>query len=392
MKVAVVRGPSLNPWEMQTYEKMSAEIEILGVGSKLGQYGLGKIGIPVKRLFCVGEYFGNIPGGVWFLYRYMGDTQVLLGFDRVVEGFDIVHVAELGSYYSLQAVRAKKKGLVKAVTLTVFENIPFLGDENVIRRKLKQEVRDGVDHFFAASKGAREALLLEGVDERKISILGPGVDTKRFSVGFRTRKEKLKKVRRKYGLGADDFVVLFVGRLVKEKGVYDIFKCAHKVQSSKFKTKKYSRIKFLFIGDGPEKSELEKYKESLGLGDAVSIMGGVSYDKMPQVFGMADVFLLASLETETWKEQYGMVLLEAMASGLPIVGTTSGAIPEVVGSGGGYFSLPVDWEDLARNLLELYKKPKERQKMGKVNRKKAVVRYDVRVVSRKITDTWRSIS
>ena len=202
MKAAIVRGASLNPWEMQTYEALNGRVELLGIASKFNKFELKKIKFPFAKLHCLGDYFSWLPGGIKLLYKHLGDPQFLIGFDNIVKGYDIVHSAEIRSAYSLQAVRAKRKGLVRAVTLAVFENI-FLDDKLNARRRLKQEVIAGVDYFLASSQGARETLIREGVEREKIGIVYPGIDCRKFRPRLKTDKKRLQ-VRKKYNFSDQD--------------------------------------------------------------------------------------------------------------------------------------------------------------------------------------------
>ena len=86
----------------------------------------------------------------------------------------------------------------------------------------------------------------------------------------------------------------------------------------------------LLVGAGPERERLLRYAAELGLGDRVEIRA-VPYAEMPAVFAAASCVVLGSLSIPLWEEQFGMVLAEAMAAGAPILASSSGAIPEVVG-------------------------------------------------------------
>jgi glycosyltransferase involved in cell wall biosynthesis len=109
------------------------------------------------------------------------------------------------------------------------------------------------------------------------------------------------------------------------------------------------RPRLLIVGGGPEERRLREHATELAISDAVEFRSTVPYDEMPAVFASASSMVLASLPTRWWEEQFGMVLVEAMAAGLPIVASASGAIPEVVGESARYFS-PGDWLALAREL------------------------------------------
>jgi len=105
----------------------------------------------------------------------------------------------------------------------------------------------------------------------------------------------------------------------------------------------------LIVGSGPEEAKLKRYADELGLGGAVEFRSTVPYDQMPSLYAGASALALASLPTRAWEEQFGMVLAEAMASGLPIVACSTGAIPEVLG-GQGTLVPAGDWMGIARAL------------------------------------------
>jgi glycosyltransferase involved in cell wall biosynthesis len=110
-------------------------------------------------------------------------------------------------------------------------------------------------------------------------------------------------------------------------------------------------VRMLVLGDGPEADRLRRYAADLGLGGAVEFRPTVPYDEMPALYRSATSLVLGSLPTRGWEEQFGMVLVEAMASGTPVVATDSGAIPEVLGSYGALVR-PGDWKAMAQALRD----------------------------------------
>jgi glycosyltransferase involved in cell wall biosynthesis len=110
-------------------------------------------------------------------------------------------------------------------------------------------------------------------------------------------------------------------------------------------------VELLVVGSGPEEARLRRYADDLGLSGAVEFRATVPYDDMPALYASAAAVVLASLPTRGWEEQFGMVLVEAMAAGAPVVAAASGAIPEVVGGRGTLFP-PGDWRALAGALDE----------------------------------------
>lgn len=125
-KVSIIRGPSLSKWEMQIYEPLTKWFDIKGIGSTKPINDVSGINFPIEKLFCPGQYITKLPKTLTLSFKLFGDTQYLWGFENAVKGVDIVHSVELSNFYTLQAVRAKKKDLVKAVTLTVYENNPYV--------------------------------------------------------------------------------------------------------------------------------------------------------------------------------------------------------------------------------------------------------------------------
>jgi glycosyltransferase involved in cell wall biosynthesis len=384
-KVAIVRGPGLSKWEMRIYEPLTEWFALTAIGSTIPVNDIQNIQFPIKKLVCTAQYFASMPKLISMMYTLFGDTQWLNGFDKAVVGSDIVHSVELFNGYSVQAVRAKKKGLVKAVTLTIHENIPFLYDNYAAKMSLKQEVIEGTDRFLAINKMSKQMLLLEGVDEKRISVIPQSVDTHTFRPPTVADKADLKKLRKKYNLSDDDFVVLAVGRMVWEKGWYDLIPAALQV------AQKIKNVKFLFIGSGPERKYLETFSKRHGLHDVITFMT-LPYSQMDSMFRIADLFVYPSLPTSKWNAQFGGgVLTEAMSSALPIVATLNGGVIDLVGAEGGIFLQPQRFADLADAIIKFAHDPKLRHKTGMRNRKTALSLYGPLVVAKQIKNQWDMI-
>jgi glycosyltransferase involved in cell wall biosynthesis len=147
-------------------------------------------------------------------------------------------------------------------------------------------------------------------------------------------------VRERYGMRPPTFG--YVGRLVFEKGV-DVFLDALATVPG---------ANGLIVGDGPARAELRRRAEGLGLANRVRFAGAVSPVEAAAVIGALDALVLPSRTMPNWSEQFGRVLVEAMAAGTPLVASASGAIPEVVGDAG--ILIPEGRADeLARGLLRL---------------------------------------
>jgi glycosyltransferase involved in cell wall biosynthesis len=118
------------------------------------------------------------------------------------------------------------------------------------------------------------------------------------------------------------------------------------------------------VGDGPEHARLGRLWRQLGLGESVELLGEVPDDgEVMRLYRRADVFCLPSVQ-----EGFGIVFLEALAAGLPVVATTATAIPEVVPQGAGALVLPGDVEALAGALVGLLRDPGRRAALGAFGR------------------------
>ncbi|HMG74676.1 MAG TPA: glycosyltransferase [Pyrinomonadaceae bacterium] len=149
--------------------------------------------------------------------------------------------------------------------------------------------------------------------------------------------------RRQFRIGADERVVLSVGRLSREKAHIDLLEAFTLLRE----TKPDISLKLIIVGDGPERARLETVAESLGCKDRVAFAGQVS-DVQP-FYAMADVFALPSLS-----EGSPNVLLEAMAANVPIVATAVGGVPEMVSTNeSGLLVPPNDPPSLAAALATL---------------------------------------
>jgi glycosyltransferase involved in cell wall biosynthesis len=274
----------------------------------------------------------SLPGGI--ARRLVGDRYV--GLARHLRGADIVHSFDIGSWFSWQAATLRA-ALGFRLVITAWETVPFLaGGRSARVRRYQDAVLGAADLFLPATARARDTLLLEGAPADRIRLVDPvGVNVERF-VAARGRDLASQPA----------YTVLSVGRLVWEKGHQDVLRAVALLRRCGGPD-----AHVLIVGTGSEEGRLRSLAHELGIGQDVEFAGAVSYDAMPAIYGRADCLVLASLPLPDWEEQFGWVLAEAMAAHLPIVASTSGAIPEVVGDAGTLFA-PGDWTGLARALAE----------------------------------------
>lgn len=361
MKIFIIRGAFLNPFELQNYSPLKEKFDIAAVSSK--HPISDKIDLPLKKLWSPTD-LPNLPFKYPLLNRIFTDAHKLFGLEDVIKGADIVHVAETYYGYTNQAVLSKRKGEIKKIVSTVWETIPHNNEGIKGRKKYKKLARENIDHFIAVTNKAKETLIKEGTPPEKISVIRVGIDIRKFSV----RKEKRNK---------RDLNILCVARLVPEKGIEDLLHAFLRI------SEKNKNIHLTFVGSGPLKSDLIGYKNIF--------VKTVPYSKIAKEYHHADIFCLPSRSTKTWEEQYGMALIEAMACGLPIVTTDTGAIPEVCEEAALY-SKHSDPNSLRTNLEKLIYNDTLRQKMGKFARKRAVDNFDREKIAKQIKAVYLNMS
>lgn len=123
----------------------------------------------------------------------------------------------------------------------------------------------------------------------------------------------------------DSFRIGFAGRLVPEKGVLDLWEAFLPLAN---------RAVLVLLGEGPLRDTILQQAATAGIAHRVEMPGYVPYAQMPAWLKSLDVLVLPSRTTTIWKEQFGHVLVEAMLAGVPVIGSNSGAIPEVIGKAG----------------------------------------------------------
>ena len=185
-----------------------------------------------------------------------------------------------------------------------------------------------------------------------------GVDLEEFAPGPKRLATSVKRI-------------LFVGRLAREKGIFDLLTAFESVHSA------FPTAQMIVIGDGPDREEIEAIIASALWGSSVQLLGTVKNRDVPAHFREADIFVAPSITTPKWEEQVGMTNIQAMACGVPVVSTKSGAIPEYVPDGVAGILVPErNPEALADALLRLLRDNELRNTMGQQARAYALQHYN----------------
>lgn len=372
MKIAIVRGKFLNHYEMQIFESLAPRHEITAFGSLTPFHD--RFVFPTVKLPSPMD-LPEFPFKMPLLNRIFTDAQYLFELEQELRGFDIVHTAETYYHYTQQSLNAKKKGYVKKVVATVLENIPFNNEGILGRKEYKKRARQELDHMIALTNRTKDALILEGADPNKITVIGHGIDTSVFVPGKKIYDKKTKQI-----------TLLFIGRLEVYKGIYELI-YAMKLLLLDKELRQY-KITLLMIGEGSEKEKLISFEKQLGLEEIISHKT-ISYSEIPMEYHNADMYVAPSKASATWQEQYNTTLLEAQASGMPIVTTMSGGIPENVADAALLVS-PGDVTSLKEAIKQFILDPKLRREYATKARKRAVEIHDAKQIGSRIEKIYES--
>jgi glycosyltransferase involved in cell wall biosynthesis len=178
------------------------------------------------------------------------------------------------------------------------------------------------------------------------------------------------------------FTIGYVGRLTPEKGLDVLLDAVARLDGD---------WRLRFVGNGPMREALMGRAASLGIGAHVQFSPAVPSTQVPDQLRRLDVLVLPSLTRPNWKEQFGRVLQEAMACGVPVVGSDSGEIPHVVGDGGSIVP-EGDASALAAALQRLAADPELRRELGQRGRARVLERFTQASVARRTVEVYRQMT
>lgn len=234
-------------------------------------------------------------------------------------------------------------------------------------RWIEQAVFRRAECALARSETAAGILRARGFSGN-IRVVPHGVDTERFAPAPDRDH-------------ACEPVIGYVGALTRHKGVDVLIQALALLPSE---------IHCLILGDGPEKPKLEDLASRLGVASRIEFVGTVSHRDIPGYLRRMSVFVLPTRSLPGWEERFGRVLLEAMATGLPVVGSNCGEIPSVIGDGGVVFP-EQDPDGLARAVEGILNRPEEARALGVRARQRVESKYSWSVVARQTLEAYRSI-
>lgn len=229
--------------------------------------------------------------------------------------------------------------------------------------------------FICVSQAIRDDMLKLGLVDRKLCLIPNGVDLDRF-YARPVSAQKLKVI----GLNKNGPVIGTVGRMVPEKGQIYL------IDALKFIKTSWPDLKCVFIGAGPLRDQLIKRASELGVLEMCRFCG--EHADIENIYPLFDIFVLPSL-----REPFGLALLEAMASGIPVIATSSGGPMDFIDQNiNGCVVPPQDSCQLAQKIDDLLKDRPQAASVAENGRRTAQKYYDVQRNVRKTEAIYRSLA
>ena len=312
--------------------------------------------IPAKVLLSGYNHFHWYPG----LDKYVRQVQP-----------DILHIEEEHySFVTYQAIRLAKRYSIKCLFVTwqnIYKKYPFPFS------RIEQYNMKNADYAIVGSNEVRKVLIRKGFDNKRISTIPLGADTKMF------RKTESTELRSKLQLGF--FTIGYLGRFVKEKGVMDLLQAVSRVDND---------FNLLLIGSGKLRHKINAEGRRLGILKKIKIVDSISSSQVPYYLNCMDCLVLPSRTTRKWKEQFGRVLTEAMSCEVPVIGSDSGEIPNVIDDCGLIFR-EGDVDDLSTKIKLLINNRDLRMELAKKSRQRVLDNFTQEKVARETYNIYQKI-
>jgi glycosyltransferase involved in cell wall biosynthesis len=369
MRLLVVGHPFLLAHNQKKYvalKKLGAEIRLLVPSRGRDRFDLTDCEVhPALRREEV------VPLKAWLARSHMTYLHNPWGIAKVLREFrpDVVHIEEEPQALITLETLALQRAFAPRAAVTLFSWDNLLRRRRfplqTVKRGLRRYALRRVAAVICGNRRAAELLRGEGFFRGPIEVLPQyGLDIDEHQPG--TEPE----LRGELGLG-DNIVVGYVGRLTPEKGLRLLLAELGRLQSFPWK--------LLLVGSGPLEEEIRQ-SWMLKLPGRIVLVSAVPYEQVARYLRCADIFVLPSFSTPSWMEQFGLALAQAMMLGVACIGSSSGAIPEVLGPAGLIFE-ERNTEELTRALEEFLGSRARREQDGARGREFALRNYTLEGVA-----------
>ncbi|MCD6171969.1 MAG: glycosyltransferase family 4 protein [Thermoplasmata archaeon] len=295
-----------------------------------------------------------------------------------IRNFDLIHAHHAFSRLSLASISGASKLNIPSVLTT--HTLSFFPDYEYFWQFLSyiypryRITISKTDRIIAVSNAAKK--FISYFANKEAIVIPNGVDIKKF------RPYNKKYARRKIGIEHDFPMILYIGRLVPRKGI-DVL-----IFSMKKVVKKYPNAILFIAGKGKILPILKAMANLAGVEKNIKFLGYVDDKILPYLYSAADVFVLPSITGES----FGIVLLEAMASGTPIVATKVGGIVEIIeNEKNGIIVESGNTKETAKAILKILEDDRIRKNFSKKGRKMAEDRYSWDKIVKKTINVYEKL-
>ncbi|MBW4665549.1 MAG: glycosyltransferase [Chroococcus sp. CMT-3BRIN-NPC107] len=289
------------------------------------------------------------------------------------EPYDIIH-CQFGTL-ALPIMVQRQLGAIRGKLVTSFRGYDI---SEIVQQKgenVYKELFKTGDFFLTNCNYFKNRLLKLGCPADKLLVLGSGIDCSKFAYTPRT-------------LPADNIVrIATTGRLVEKKGIeYCIRAVAKVIEANK-------KIEYNIIGDGILKAQLQQLIEELGISNKVKILGWQPQQEIIKILHQSSIFMATSLTASNGNQDAPVnTLKEAMAMGMPVIGTLHGGIPELIEDGISGFLVPEkDVDALAEKLIWLIENPSDWIRMGKAGRAYVEKHYETNQLNHRLVEIYHQV-
>jgi L-malate glycosyltransferase len=223
----------------------------------------------------------------------------------------------------------------------------------------------------------RQLLEISPECEGKVKVIPMGIEPEQFT------SSEYPDIPSRYQAG---YIIFCAGRLIELKGTEYLIDAMPGILSC------LPNTRLLVAGDGPEKVNLIKKIQVLNLGSHVSLLGTISHQDIPAYYHSADVFVLPSVFISGMTEALGLVLLEAMASGCPVIGSNVGGIPDIISDGENGFLVPErDPVAIAEKIVMLLSDPVLAERFRKAGYATVMTRFSWDQISSQFSGVYDQV-
>ncbi|QSQ09405.1 N-acetyl-alpha-D-glucosaminyl L-malate synthase [Koleobacter methoxysyntrophicus] len=318
----------------------------------------------IQNMNPVNKHITSIPVEIKGDCSPKSDVECIYSLIKLLfkNPFDVVHCHGLKAAL-LGGIAAGLTGYKNCI-YTVHNDVSFDAGQR-IKKKGYETAERFSSYFFryiiAVSEGLkRELTSKRGIPEEKIKVIPNGIDVKRYKTSG-----NVNRIKEQMGIPKNSRVIGTIARFAPQKDLSTLLRAVSRLISL------VPDVRFIMVGDGPLRPQLEKEAENLNIRDKV-IFTGYRHD-IPKILGIMDVFALSSRT-----EGMPITVLEAMVMEKAVVATGVGGIPEVVKHGvSGILVNPGDEAALAGGLLRVLNDKELAQALGSAGKKTILERYTV---------------